>query len=605
MDTGKSTVARTFNKHIEKKWKTNEVGEGTLHKHVENEESKSNSSSSYTKRKRRKRKRKNNRNKFDNEEQLNTTTPLVIKIGDTVNLSDLLFTKNRNYLINSNRQRVEAKHLSGKYVVLYFMPLTPYHDSLGTLTTHLLDVYSKLQPRGDFEIVLVATNDHVSHYYQGASTTPRERFRELFSTMPWPAIPFFDLESRKRLETIFGNSSSAIIDPRGVVLQCEADPLFLRYGADAYPFTNERIQSIDFEDNLVLMQQPLSIKKLLATPERDYLINNIGDQVPLDGLDHKVVGLYFCPCLDEQHELHTTKTLKKLYQELSTNRKEFEIVLVYTHGWCDHEDTCSRMVENSFLNEIKTMPWLALPFKDTNCIKKLQRIFQHPQEVGQPIPVKLVIIGPHGKFIEPLGTYILLSYGAPAYPFSLSSAVNLELEMAKKIRLEMFWDLDTVFGKRNGSQIRFSQYIGKRIIVLYQKHPCEFNDFWKELRARYYGMKGTDDEFEVIHICKGIYFNYDKKIEAPMPWFMHPPLDRGSNVKKYIDHVWPGILTNCGLLAFDRDGSVVRMKRDPELGDNMAFPFYQDGDMENEVLLHVREYIKRKLECVNKEPEFS
>ncbi|XP_074364044.1 putative nucleoredoxin 1-1 [Apium graveolens] len=421
-------------------------------------------------------------------DKVHNTSCNIIKIGDTVDLSALLFTKKRNFLIKSNQQRVKAKDL---------------------------------------------------------------------------------------------------------------------YGAAAYPFTNERIQSINLEDNL-LMQQPLSIQKLLATPERDYLVNNNGDQVPLDGLDHKAVGLYFCPCLDEHDELHTTGALKKLYQELSENSKEFEIVLIYTHGWCEHhEDTCGRMVEDSFLNEIKTMPWLALPFNDTNCSKKLQRIFQQPQELGVPVPARMVIIGPHGKFIELLGTHILLSYGAPAYPFSFRSAVNLELKMLKKLKLEMFWDLETVFMHTNGSRVRFSQYIGKRIIILFQNVPGTFNSFWREMKARYIRMKGTDDEFEVIHIYRGVYINRDKKIVASFPWFMHAHLDQGSEARKYINRVWPDVLTNCGLIAFDQDGSIVRMKKDPELGQNMVFPFYQDGDMENEVSLHVREYIniKCKLECVNKGPD--
>ncbi|XP_074363261.1 putative nucleoredoxin 1 [Apium graveolens] len=535
-------------------------------------------------------------------DKVHNTSCNIIKIGDTVDLSALLFTKKRNFLIKSNQQRVKAKDLSGKFVVLYFMTLAAYYDDLGTVSKHLVDIHNKLQPKGDFEIVLVAINDHFS-------PDPHQIFMKMFSTMPWPAIPFSDLECRKCLENLFNNyhrmPCSVIIDPTGFVLQYDADPLFLRYGAAAYPFTNERIQSINSEDNL-LMQQPLSIQKLLATPERDYLVNNNGDQVPLDGLDHKAVGLYFCPCLDEHDELHTTGTLKKLYQELSENSKEFEIVLIYTHGWCEHhDDTCGRMVEDSFLNEIKTMPWLALPFNDTNCSKKLQRIFQQPQELGVPVPARMVIIGPHGKFIELLGTHILLSYGAPAYPFSFRSAVNLELEMLKKLKLEMFWDLDTVFMHTNGSRVRFSQYIGKRIIILFQNVPGTFNSFWREMKARYIRMKGTDDEFEVIHIYRGVYINRDKKIVASFPWFMHAHLDQGSEARKYINRVWPDVLTNCGLIAFDQEGSIVRMKKDPELGQNMVFPFYQDGDMENEVSLHVREYIniKCKLECVNEGPD--
>ncbi|KAK1358237.1 hypothetical protein POM88_051493 [Heracleum sosnowskyi] len=116
----------------------------------------------------------------------------------------------------------------------------------------------------------------------------------------------------------------------------------------------------------------------------------------------------------------------------------------------------------------------------------------------------------------------------------------------------------------------------------------------KDLSGKYCKMKGSDDEFEVIHISKGIH-GKDKKYAAPMPWFMLPYVDQDSYAITCRNCVWPGNLNldYTGLIAFDRDGSVVRIKKNPELGDSMVFPFYQDGDMENEVLTCVRKKIKR------------
>ncbi|KAL6561381.1 hypothetical protein OROMI_016982 [Orobanche minor] len=322
----------------------------------------------------------------------------MIQVGDIINLSDLLFTNYRDYLIvhRHNNKRVKAADLAGK---VSMMP-------------------------------------------------------------PCPAIPLSDRKSIKRLERIFGFGSERfqvpvgpkvfIIDPTGVVLQSYATPLLLRYGAAGFPFTNERIQFLDSEDNLI-RRQPFSVEKYLASPERDYLINNKGEQVPLHNIDDKVVGLYFCPCL---HGLMTTSEIQMVYQELSKHKEDFEIVLIYTHGWCEHEDTCGLIDEDSFLDEIKTMPWLALPFTDTDCNKKLQRIFQNPQDLEEPKPAaSLVIIGPHGKFIEPLATNILAYYGAPAYPFTLQSASDLELEKVKNLRPDSLWNLDAIFTRIDGSQI--------------------------------------------------------------------------------------------------------------------------------------------------------
>ncbi|KAL6584693.1 hypothetical protein OROMI_003982 [Orobanche minor] len=512
------------------------------------------------------------------------TTDSIIQVGDTINLSDLLFTNYRDYLItcNQNNRRVKAKDLAGKVIVLYVVSLITHLDTWRAPIVNLRDIYSKLHPKGDFEIVFVALGDDdaFNHCTPLIGSNTRKCFRQVFSMMPpCPAIPLSDQKSRKRLENLLPIRSPAdsfIIDPRGVVLQSDATDLLLRYGAAGYPFTNERIQFLDSEDNLVRML-PFS--------------------VPLNNLDDKVVRLYFCPCLDDGLDgLRTTRKLDMVYKELSKNIKDFEIVLIYTHGWCGHEDTCGLIDEDSFLDEIKTMPWLALPFTDTDCNKKLQRIFQNPQDLEYPKPAaRLIIIGPHGKFIEPLGTNILLYYGAPAYPFTLNSAVSLELERVKKVKPEIFWDLDTIFTRNDGSQVRFSQFVGKRIIVLYQSDSwrCDYETLGK-LKARYFQMKGTDDEFEVIHILSDI--GYYDRFEAPMPWLMHTPFDRHSHACRFMSTVFNG---TGGLLAFDHDGSVVRVTRNPLLGDSKVFPYHHCGDMDNEVLLDVKEKIGRGLESVH------
>ncbi|KAL8096971.1 putative nucleoredoxin 1 isoform X1 [Apium graveolens] len=528
----------------------------------------------------------------------------VLQTGDIINLSHLLFTKDRDYLItchhrNTNKLvKIKAKDLGGKFILLHFMHLDNYDFtwSWKAPVATLKDMYIKLHPKGDFQIVFVALRNNLA-----IPSETRQILGHIFSLMPpCPAIPLSDQTSIRRLERMFGirdarhiGPLSFIIDPSGVVLQSHATPLLISYGAAAYPFTNERIKFLESEDSL-LRTQPRSVEKLLSSPDRDYLINNKGNQVPLHNLDDKVVGLYFCPCLDG---LRTTRKLEMVYHELSQKMEKFEIVLIYAHGWCEHEETCSLIDEDSFLHELKTMPWLALPFEDTNCIKKLQRLFQYPQGLDWPRPdARMVIIGPHGEFLEPLGTHILSTYGSPAYPFTLLSAVNLELERAKKVKPEMLWELDAVFTRSIGSHIRFSQFVGRKIIVLYETYET---DKWvttntlRELKARYLEMKGTDDEFEVIHIFCDEKFS--TRIKAPVPWLMHPPFDKNTFADKFMCSVFGN---ESGLLAFDADGSVVRVTAFPQFGDNRSFPFYHNGNMEDEVLLDVKEKIAGRLELV-------
>lgn len=68
-----------------------------------------------------------------------------------------------------------------------------------------------------------------------------------------------------------------IVDSTGIILQCRDYIIFDKYGALGYPFSEERINYLNSEDEGA-SRQP-SLKKLLASPERDYLISNKGDKV--------------------------------------------------------------------------------------------------------------------------------------------------------------------------------------------------------------------------------------------------------------------------------------------------------------------------------------
>lgn len=170
------------------------------------------------------------------------------------------------------------------------MSLVNGHCSWIPSATDLTDVYKKLEPKGGFEVVFVAVGDDLpcldTRELTSTYFTSHQRFEEIFSTMPWTAIPFSDLKSRKRIEKMFGIISntrveispvSFVIDPRGVVLQDHATHVFSNYGSAGYPFSRERLECLDYEDNVTVKQ--LSISALLASPERDYVITNKGDRV--------------------------------------------------------------------------------------------------------------------------------------------------------------------------------------------------------------------------------------------------------------------------------------------------------------------------------------
>lgn len=155
------------------------------------------------------------------------------------------------------------------------------------------------------------------------------------------------------------------------------------------------------------------MKTLLVSAERDYVISNRGEKVPIESLEDKVVALYFYE--DCSSRSNPTKELIAAYQELAENNIDFEVVLIYL---TDTRDTYKCTNEDTFKTTFKTR--LALPFKDP-VHKKLKRLFDYPPfqhlDLWKKAP-STVIIGPHCEYIEPCGAEVLLQFGVSAYPFT-------------------------------------------------------------------------------------------------------------------------------------------------------------------------------------------
>lgn len=141
-----------------------------------------------------------------------------------------------------------------------------------------MGVYSDCKLNNNFEVVSVPVGVDPSLNGDGHSVKSSEDF---FSRMPWLSIPSSDIASRKFLQRSFGISedmlpATFIIDPTGKVLQTDWY-VFDIYGASGYPFSDERIKFLKEEDEAIAKQP--SLKALLASPQRDYLISSDGEEV--------------------------------------------------------------------------------------------------------------------------------------------------------------------------------------------------------------------------------------------------------------------------------------------------------------------------------------
>ncbi|CAA7018346.1 unnamed protein product [Microthlaspi erraticum] len=152
------------------------------------------------------------------------------------------------------------------------------------------------------------------------------------------------------------------------------------------------------------------LHSLLSSPARDFLIRNDGEQVKIESLKGKKIGLYFSaswcgPC----HMF--TKHLLEAYNELSP-KACFEVVFLS----CDKD-------EESFVDYFAKMPWLAVPFTtDPETRDGLYDIFK-----VKSIP-NLVILDDHGEVVNEKGCDVVRDYGADAYPFTPKRVKEIKKE---------------------------------------------------------------------------------------------------------------------------------------------------------------------------------
>lgn len=119
------------------------------------------------------------------------------------------------------------------------------------------------------------------------------------------------------------------------------------------------------------------------------------------------MGLYFSASWCGPCQRFTPK-LVEVYDELK-HLGNFEIVFISA----DQDD-------ESFGTYFSKMPWLAIPFSDSETRTKLDELF-----MVQGIP-HLVILDKDGKVLTYEGVGVIKEYGAEGYPFSPEHITKLE-----------------------------------------------------------------------------------------------------------------------------------------------------------------------------------
>lgn len=424
----------------------------------------------------------------------------------THDLQSLLASVGRDFLVRNTGDQVKISNLDGKIVGLYFS--ASWCGPCKRFTPKLVETYNELSSEnGNFEIVFVSADED------------EKSFTDYFSKMPWFAIPFSDSDIRDRLNDLFdvgGIPYLVIFDVNGKVLTSVGVQVVRDYGSNAYPFTDERIQKLKEEEEAAKQNQTL--RSLLVSSSRDFVISKDGNKVPVSELQGKIVGIFFSiSSFNSCSEF--AKSLKEMYLKLKENGENFEVVLVSL----DDE-------ESSYEQGFADMPWLAIPFKDKIC-DKLVRYFELDS-----IPT-LVVIGSDGKTLNSNVAELIEEHGIEAYPFSPEKLEEIAEKEKARIEAQTLESLlasgeqDYVIGK-GGIRVPVSELVGKNILLYFSAHwcpPCRM--FLPKLIEAYHKIKEKDDAFEIIFVSSDHDESSFHDFFSEMPWLALP---FGDERKKFL-----------------------------------------------------------------------
>ncbi|XP_014523627.1 probable nucleoredoxin 1 [Vigna radiata var. radiata] len=414
----------------------------------------------------------------------------------THDVVSLLSSPERDYLLRNNGDQVKIENLKGKKVGIYFS--ASWCGPCRKFTPTLVEAYDEVVSKGDFEVVFASADED------------DEAFKGYFSKMPWLAIPFSDSETRSRLDELFqvrGIPNLVLLDETGKVVTEDGVDIVREYGVEAYPFTSARIQELRDREEEARRNQ--SVRSLLISPSRDFVISSNGNNVPVSELEGKTVGLYFSHNSFGPSSDFTPK-LVRVYEELKARGENFEVVLIPLD-----ED------EESFKEVLGSVPWLSLPFKDKFC-GKLAQYFEL-----STLPT-LVILGPDGKTLNSNVAEAIEDHGVVAYPFTPEKFAELDeilkaREAAQTLEsILVSEDLDFVIGK-DGVQVPVSELNGKVVLLYFSAHWCPpCRAFLPKLVDAYHEIKAKGNALEIVFISSDKDQASFDEFFGGMPWLALP-----------------------------------------------------------------------------------
>ena len=176
--------------------------------------------------------------------------------------------------------QVKISELEGKIVGIYFS--ANWYPPCNNFTPLLVNAFEEFKSQTPgFEVVFVSCDEDL------------DAFNNYRACMPWLAIPFSDLNTKKNLNSRFdveGIPSLIILQPDNYKVDeaiHDGVELLYRYGKQAFPFTKERLQELQEREREKHENQTLM--NLLTSQNRDFLLGHSTSKLVSPGLYFKQI----------------------------------------------------------------------------------------------------------------------------------------------------------------------------------------------------------------------------------------------------------------------------------------------------------------------------
>ncbi|XP_024993483.1 probable nucleoredoxin 1 [Cynara cardunculus var. scolymus] len=234
----------------------------------------------------------------------------------------VLVSGDLDFVVGKDGVKIPVSDLVGKYTLLYFS--AHWCPPCRAFTPKLVETYHEIKAKHDaFEVIFISSDRDQASY------------EEYYATMPWLSLPFGDKrkQSLSRVFKVNGIPLLAALGPTGKTITTEARGLIMLHGAEAFPFTDERMAEIEAEYAEMAKGWPNKVKHELHEEHELVLTRSQGytcDECDKDG------KIWAYSCEECNFDLHTECALKE-----SNGKKETETETETekaNEGWiCDGE----------------------------------------------------------------------------------------------------------------------------------------------------------------------------------------------------------------------------------------------------------------------------